>query len=235
VFWRLVEIIKTFRPTCVILENVKNLMSHDNGNTFLTIQKSLTDIDYYFDYKILNTCKISHIPQNRERLYIVCFNEKHYLGNFTFPKDTQELNNITEFLQDNVNNNFYYSSKLKVWETIKEAIDEHVDKNVVYQFRRYYVRRCKSGVVPTLTANMGSGGHNVPLIMDDVGIRKLTPRECFSLQGFPKDYKIENLGLSNSALYKLAGNAISVDVVKKLFDNVLQALQNCIVITTKSY
>jgi len=58
---------------------------------------------------------------------------------------------------------------------------------------------------------MGSGGHNVPLLMDDGGIRKLTPRECFNLQGFPNDYKLPNI--SDSGLYKLAGNAVSVPVV----------------------
>ncbi len=91
--------------------------------------------------------------------------------------------------------------------------------NVLYQYRRYYVRENKSNVCPTLTSNMGGGGHNVPLLLDSKGIRKLTPQECFNLQGFPKTYKLPDL--CDSALYKLAGNAISVPVVeliaKKLF------------------
>ena len=65
---------------------------------------------------------------------------------------------------------------------------------------------------PTLTANMGSGGHNVPLLKDKKGIRKLTPRECFNLQGFPEDYKLPKI--SDSKLYKLAGNAVSIPVVE---------------------
>ena len=88
----------------------------------------------------------------------------------------------------------------------------NISDNVLYQYRRYYVRENKSNTCPTLTANMGGGGHNVPLLKDNHGIRKLTPRECFNLQGFPQNYKLPNL--SDSDLYKLAGNAVSVPVVK---------------------
>jgi DNA (cytosine-5)-methyltransferase 1 len=87
----------------------------------------------------------------------------------------------------------------------------HISTNTIYQYRRYYVRENKNNVCPTLTANMGSGGHNVPIILDDKGIRKLTPRECFNLQGFPIDYKLPLM--STSKLYCLAGNAVSVPVV----------------------
>lgn len=75
-----------------------------------------------------------------------------------------------------------------------------------------FVRENKSNCCPTLTANMGTGGHNVPLLMDDKGIRKLTPRECFNLQGFNKNYKLPNI--SDASLYKIAGNAVSVPVVE---------------------
>ena len=74
------------------------------------------------------------------------------------------------------------------------------------------MRENKSNVCPTLTANMGTGGHNVPLLLDKKGIRKLTPRECFNLQGFPSDYKLPNT--SDSQLYKLAGNAVSIPIVE---------------------
>ena len=90
---------------------------------------------------------------------------------------------------------------------------------VLYQYRRTFVRENKSNCCPTLTANMGSGGHNVPLLKDKKGIRKLTPRECFNLQGFPRDYKLPDL--SDSALYHLAGNAVSVPVVKLIVDKII--------------
>ena len=86
-----------------------------------------------------------------------------------------------------------------------------------------YVRENKSCECPTLTANMGSGGHNVPLILDSKGIRKLTPRECFNLQGFPLSYKLPNL--SDSNLYKLAGNAVSVPVVNLIANRITLLLK----------
>ena len=86
----------------------------------------------------------------------------------------------------------------------KEIDSEHT----VYQWRRAYVRVNKKGVVPTLTANMGRGGHNVPIIKNSIGIRKLTPRECFMLQGFPKTFKLPSL--SDSELYHQAGNSVAV-------------------------
>ena len=89
--------------------------------------------------------------------------------------------------------------------------------------RRQYVRENKSNLCPTMTANMGGGGHNVPLLKDQNGIRKLTPRECFNLQGFPANYKLPST-LSDSALYKLAGNAVSVPVVKTLVQRLSETM-----------
>jgi DNA (cytosine-5)-methyltransferase 1 len=84
--------------------------------------------------------------------------------------------------------------------------------NTVYQYRRVYIRENRSGECPTLTANMGSGGHNVPLVIDQGGKRKLTPRECFRFQGFPDTFVLP--ALSDAKLYALAGNAVSVPVVE---------------------
>ena len=105
-----------------------------------------------------------------------------------------------------------------------KSIDKNIKDNVVYQYRRYYVRENKNNLVPTLTANMGTGGHNVPIILDDKGIRKLTPRECFNLQGFPSDYNLP--AISNSALYSLAGNAVSIPVVSLIATQLINILSN---------
>ena len=80
------------------------------------------------------------------------------------------------------------------------------DDNTVYQWRRKYVRKNQSNLVPTLTANMGEGGHNVPLIKTKFGIRKLTPIECFYAQGYPKEYKLPT-DMSDARLYKQIGRA----------------------------
>ena len=116
---------------------------------------------------------------------------------------------ISEFLQTDVPSKYYYTDASSTWELVKNSI---VKKDTIYQYRRVYVRENKSSECPTLTANMGSGGHNVPLVLDAKGIRKLTPRECFNFQGFPSSYVLPTL--SDCNLYKLAGNAVSVPVVQ---------------------
>ena len=97
------------------------------------------------------------------------------------------------------------------------------DADTVYQWRRKYVRKNKSGVVPTLTANMGEGGHNVPLVLTKFGIRKLTPHECFNAQGFPLDFKLPEQ-MTESRLYKQAGNSVCVEVIHRIAANILKAL-----------
>ena len=220
VFWKIVEILKHHKPQNIILENVKNLTSHDNGNTFKIIKKSLEDCGYHIKYSILDTSKISSVPQHRERIYIVGFRDKELHDNFNFDFVEGDKGNLCDFMESCVPDKYYYSDKYKVFDMINSNVVKNISENVIYQYRRYYVRENKSNLCPTLTANMGGGGHNVPLIKDDIGIRKITPRECFNLQGFPSDYKLPSI--SDSALYKLAGNAVSVPVVsfvsKKLCD-----------------
>ncbi len=217
-FWKVVEILKTHKPRIIILENVKNLVTHDNCNTFKIIQKNLTKLGYKIKYKILNTCEITDIPQHRERIYIVGFLDDADFDNFSFDFEPKENKKLIDLLELNIPNKYYYTSTLKVYDTIKAGVIKHINTNTIYQYRRYYVRENKSNCCPTLTANMGSGGHNVPIIMDDKGIRKLTPRECFNLQGFPKEYQLPNL--CDSKLYKLAGNAVSIPVIELIIKKI---------------
>ncbi len=222
VLWRILEIMSYHKPRIVLMENVKNLLSHDKGNTFKKIKQSIEKIGYKIKYKVFNTYKLTGIPQNRERVFIVCFLfNKDYID-FSFPNENDNivLKDYHELLDSYVNNDFYYSNKFKMFDKIVNQIN---DPNTIYQYRRFYIREYKYGICPTLTANMGTGGHNVPLIYDTKGIRKLTPRECLRLQGFPESYKIPKL--SNSQLYKLAGNAISIPVVQKIAECILSVLQ----------
>lgn len=218
VFWKILSIIKNNNPKIVILENVKNLQSHDDGKTFKIIIDSLEKLNYYIKYSILNTSKITGIPQNRERIYIVCFKDKIIYDNFDFDFPEVELKPITEFLETNVPDNYYYNNSTVIYDELETNVIKHVTTNTIYQYRRYYVRENKNNVCPTLTANMGSGGHNVPIILDDKGIRKLTPRECFNLQGFPSNYILPSI--SASKLYSLAGNAVSVPVVSLISNKI---------------
>lgn len=221
VFWKIIDILKEHNPSYVILENVKNLKSHDDGKTFQIIKQNLKDIGYHIRTKVLDTSKVTGVPQKRERIYIVCFKDKTLRDKFHFDFADVKNKKIKELLETPVASEYYYTNRYKVFDTINENVVKTIDDNVLYQYRRYYVRENKNNCCPTLTANMGSGGHNVPLLRDAKGVRKLTPRECFNLQGFPKHFKLPEL--SDSALYKLAGNAVSVPVVQ-LIANKLASL-----------
>ena len=211
VFWKILSIIKNNNPGIVILENVKNLQSHDNGNTFKIIIENLEKLDYYVKYSILNTSKITGIPQNRERIYIICFKDKNMFDHFNFDFPEIKLKTISTFLEKDIPDKYYYNNSTIIYDELQKNVVKHISSNTIYQYRRYYVRENKNNVCPTLTANMGGGGHNVPIILDDKGIRKLTPRECFNLQGFPNEYKLPCI--STNKLYSLSGNAVSIPVV----------------------
>ncbi len=219
VFWKVLEIIDHHQPKCIILENVKNLVSHDDGKTFEIIKTNFTNRGYFIKHNILDTSKITGVPQHRERIYMVCFKSKDVFDKFNLDFPMIEKKPIESYYEQDIPDKYYYSDKTCTWEIIRTNV---VKKNTVYQYRRVYVRENKSGECPTLTANMGSGGHNVPLILDEKGIRKLTPRECFNFQGFPNTYKLPTL--SDSNLYKLAGNAVSLPVVELIAKRLIPLL-----------
>ena len=220
IFFDLMGVVKEIKPRVLFLENVKNLQSHNQGQTFNHIIKSVEKLGFNVKYKVMNSCQYSNIPQNRERIYIICFANKNDYNNFKFPSKTNKQLQITDLVDKKVSDNSYYYNKTKYYEILKKEI---TSKNTCYQWRRKYVRENKSNLCPTLTANMGTGGHNVPLIIDDKDIRKLTPRECARFQGFNDNFRLPN-DLPKSALYKQFGNSVSVPVVKSIAKEILKAL-----------
>lgn len=221
-FFEALRIIKAKKPRVFFLENVKNLVSHDKGNTFKVITESLKEEGYYFRYQVLNSMEYGNIPQNRERIYVVGFKSKEECDKFYFPEPiplTKTIHDITK-PHEKKEDKYYYENS-KYYPMLKEAM---TNKDTVYQLRRIYVRENKKGVCPTLTANMGTGGHNVPLIIDDFGIRKLTPKETLMLQGFPEDFKIPDK-MANSHIYKQAGNSVTVTVIERIAKNIVKVLE----------
>lgn len=223
-FFELVRVIRVKKPEIIFLENVKNLVGHDKGNTFSVILKELENQGYSTKYAVLNAMEYGNIPQNRERIYIVAFKNENMYENFEFPKPeplTTKLTDIIDF-ETKIDEKYYYTKgkyKGDIYEKLVEAMD---DSNAVYQWRRKYVRKNKSGVVPTLTANQGEGGHNVCLIKTKNGIRKMTPHECFNTQGFSKDFKLPE-GMSDARLYKQAGNSVCVSVIERIAENIVNS------------
>lgn len=219
-FFNIAEIIEARRPSGFLLENVKNLKGHDNGNTYRVIRETLEGLGYFVKSKVLNSMEYGNIPQNRERLYIVGFREQRYSDNFEFPSPKKLTVKIADILEKDADEKYYYNGK-PLYDRIKDSIKK---EGSVYQWRRKYVRENKKGVCPTLTANMGMGGHNVPIIKDKKGIRKLTPLECARIQGFPRHYKLPT-GLADSILYKQLGNSVSVTVVESIAQKIKEAVQ----------
>lgn len=218
-FFDIARILEARKPEGFLLENVKNLKSHDGGKTFKIIEETLQGLGYHLKTKVLNSMEYGNIPQNRERVYIVGFKNREYFEKFEFPSPVKLTTNITDLLEKNVPEKYYYNGK-PLFSRLKNYIKK---EGRVYQWRRQYVRENKSGVCPTLTANMGTGGHNVPLIKDKKGIRKLTPLECARIQGFPEGYKIPKL--ADSALYKQFGNSVSVPVIEAVGKQMMKAMK----------
>lgn len=146
----------------------------------------------------------------------------------------EEIKNIIDFPSKNISDKYFYTKEKYPKLFTDNGINlgnEITEKYCFYQCRRnQYVRQNKNNVCPTLTANMGTGGHNVPLILTDRGIRKLTPEETFKLQGFPihNGYelpeKYENRNYPDSQLYKQSGNAVSVPIINFLATEILKAI-----------
>jgi DNA (cytosine-5)-methyltransferase 1 len=223
-FFDIEQIVEKHKPKVVFLENVKNLVSHDNGNTFKTIIETLEQkLGYKTFAKVLNSATHANVPQNRERIFIVAFDPKQVknYSKFEFPKPIKLTKTIHDFLdkekQDDI---FYYKNDHQYYPELSKTI---ISKDTVYQWRRVYARENKSNLCPTLTANMGSGGHNVPLIKDNFGIRKLTPKECFAFQGYPIEKYIFPK-LANSKLYMQAGNSVTTTLIERISNEIIKVL-----------
>lgn len=241
-FFETARFIEAIQPKAYLLENVKNLVSHDKGRTFTVIRDILTqELNYSFIPFILNSKDYGNVPQTRERIYIVGFkNEGHIIANlnenvkgnlfsdhnyysakFFIPEKIQLLKTIQDIITPReVNASYYYQPEHRYYEKLKQAM---VKEDTLYQWRRVYVRENKNNVCPTLTANMGTGGHNVPLVKIGDQIRKITPEECLAFQGFNPNFTFPPK-LANCHRYKQVGNAVTVPVVQRIALNIKQAL-----------
>jgi DNA (cytosine-5)-methyltransferase 1 len=230
-FFETLKFIHHLKPKAILLENVKNLKSHDKGNTFNVIKDFVLNSGYSFISQVLNTKDYADIPQNRERILMIGFRDEDYSDDFTmnpsaicsqsfnFPDPIPLTKTIKDLLErKKVDKHFYYHDSY-LYDKLKEEITK---KDTAYQWRRMYVRENKSNVCPTLTANMGTGGHNVPLIKDRYGIRKLTPRECIRFQGFSDNYVLPDI--ARSQLYKQIGNSVTVPLIERVAEKVINSL-----------
>ena len=234
-FFDVADIIEKHRPKAFYLENVKNLQSHDNGNTFKKIIDVLKNrLGYVVDTKIMNPCEYANIPQNRERIFIIGFDptqvqipQENFINNvfnFSFPDKQPLTKSIHDIIIDSINDEkLFYREDHIYYERMKDVI---INPDTVYQWRRVYIRENKNGLCPTLTANMGEGGHNVPIIKTSKGIRKLTPEECLGFQGFPVDRGFSfPVTIAQSKKYKQAGNSVTEPLIEKVSKKLITFLE----------
>ena len=215
-FFEISRFIDVKRPRVVFLENVRNLMEHDNGKTFLVIYNTLAQFGYSVKYKVLNAAHVN-IPQNRARIFIVAFLYIEDCDRFTFPEALPLEATIEDIIDRSVKHDdiYYYGSSSQYFKELDAKI---VDKTGIYRIDDSGVATRKWGICPTLKANMGTYPDRVPIIRDDYGIRKLTPMECLAFQGYPKDYVFK--GVSLESAYKQCGNSVVVPVVRKIAEHI---------------
>ena len=220
IFMEVVRILKNKKPAAFLLENVKGILAHDRGKTFEYLISILEEAGYSTKFETLNSMTHSNIPQNRERVFIVGLRDKNKIANFQFPKPIKLTKTINDLIDHSVDSDkYFYDDRYDCYAEIKKFVTR---TDTVYQWRRQYVRENKNKVCPTLTANMGSGGHNVPLIKVPSGIRKLTPRECANFQGFPRSFKLPKI--ADSYLYHQFGNSVTVPLIGRIAKEISGAL-----------
>ena len=221
-FFEIMDIITKHDTKVVILENVKNLVNHDEGKTFERIKTELADAGYYVNAQILNTQDYG-VPQRRNRVFIVAFNKKYFDEAEFFYPEKEELTVTTQDLLDDVVTEKYFLTK-KLEKTIlgmgtkgyivKPTIDLPISKTLTATMHKMH-RASQDNYVTDLK----NFNENVEDKDNRIPVRKLTPNECRKLQGFPSEWKQV---VSDTQAYKQFGNAVTVDVAYKLAVNVLE-------------
>ncbi len=229
-FFEIIKLIKRMganKPKVLVFENSPFLTMGDNGMWFDIIRKEIQRCGYWFSAQntaVIDTRKHTGLPQRRERLFMIATSRDHFDYNpFRGVSHKADLKHLVDLLDiGKVDDEFYYLSednKYGAW--ISKEARKHDDVRL-FQLRKIELRPQPYGMCPTLTANMGVGGHNVPFLLDNGKLRKLTERECLRLQGFPEQFEWPEL--SHGARYRLIGNSVSPPVAKLLADFVKNSL-----------
>lgn len=220
-FFEISRFIDIKRPRVVFLENVRNLMEHDNGKTFLVIYNTLAQFGYSVKYKVINATDVN-IPQNRARIFIVAFLNFEDCDRFSFPEPIPLEATINDIIDRSVKNDdiYYYGPESRYFKELDAKI---VDKTEIYRIDDNGVATRKWEICPTLKANMGTYPDRVPIIRDNFGIRKLTPMECLTFQGYPKDYTFKGISLENA--YKQCGNTVCVPVIRRIAEQIKKVME----------
>lgn len=214
-FFEIYRIARYHKPKLIILENVKNLLTHNNGKTIGIIEDRLKQIGYT-TYKTVLCATDFSVPQARKRIYIVAFRTDLEVTNFKFPKGKGKLKIVEDILEDNVDisyniNNNYVLDKNKIADGTKKSKLFRVGAiGLGRQGERIYSVK---GQGITLSSQGGGIGGKTGLYYIHNNVRKLTPRECARMMGFPENFKLAD---SDAECYKQFGNSVVVNVVQEI-------------------
>lgn len=220
-FFDIARIVKYHKPKIILLENVKNLKAHNGGATFEVISKTLNELNYNIYYKILNA-KNYYLPQNRERITIVCIRKDIDSGKFEFPKEEQKFITISDIKEDDSITKKYIIQRSdikidqnKLEKALKQGkVNKPLQIGIIGkggQGNRIYH---ENGIGITLAASSGGAASKTGAYYINGKVRKLSPREAARLQGFPEGFKIINN--ENQAL-KQFGNSVPINLLKAVF------------------
>ena len=216
-FFDIARIIKEKRPKACLMENVKNLLRHDHGNTFATIKQTLLDMDYAVYYKVL-AAKDFGVPQHRERIYIVCFDKKQVpnWADFEYPVPPKTPTRLGDILEKDVDPKYTISDRLWAGHQRRRRDNAAAGKGFGYSLFNE-----DSPYANTISARYYKDGSEILIDQPGKNPRKLTPREAARLQGFPDEFIIP---VSDTRAYKQFGNSVSVPVVHAIAEQIIKVL-----------
>lgn len=219
-FFEIARILKEKQPKAFLLENVKNLTLHDNGKTFEVIKGTLRELGYEI-YPMLFKAKDFGVPQNRERIYIVGFNKEKVPNYKAFKAPVPPKNNICvgDILEKKVDSKYTISDQL--WEGHKRRKIENKENGKGFGYSLFNE---KSPYTNTISARYYKDGSEILIEQKGQNPRKLTPRECARLQGFPEEYIIP---VSDTQAYKEFGNSVAVPVIHAIAEQIIKVLDEC--------
>lgn len=217
-FFHVAEIIETHRPKAFFLENVKNLVSHDKGNTFKVIKQTLEDLGYSFDHKVLDGKHF--VPQHRERTLMVGFDKKVYGKDVKFDFSKVELpephRKIKDILESKVDTKYTLSDKL--WNYLQDYAKKHKEKGNGFGFGLVDL----NGITRTMSARYYKDGAEILIPQKGKNPRRLTPKECALLQGYPNDFKIP---VSDNQAYRQFGNSVVMPLIQSVGEQIITTLK----------
>ncbi|CAK7007751.1 MAG: DNA-cytosine methyltransferase [Phascolarctobacterium sp.] len=216
-FFDICRILKEKKPKAFMLENVKNLYSHDKGRTFKIIIESLNELNYEVFYKVLDGQ--NYVPQHRERILLVGFNRELYGENLDFEFDLTVKRPkpvMRDILLEEVSDKYTLSDKL--WEYLQNYAAKHKAAGNGFGFGI----ASSDGVARTISARYHKDGSEILIAQEGKNPRRLTPRECARLQGFPDDFKIP---VSDTQAYKQFGNSVVVPLMENVAKLIVDKLK----------